>query len=543
MNRLMSKLMAMHTPEMNPNIMKGIVTVHMEKIEESLDGLVRGMNNSFETNGIRYDALTRCTPEEDFLETTKLRNNKRTFDLADTDIYMVKMKMSWRDHMTGEWKPLPDRPVYLPYVRDGGLLNLSGPLYHLYPILRDAVVSPDESSFFVRVLQSKTKFHRLYHTLLVNGVRNTTQITWSPIYRNPPSKREAPKVTKAHTSIVHYLLGKYGFKAMFERYAGFVPLISNGSFTSETHPPEKWVLCESNYKGTGLKPPSFIGSFYAATQIQLAIPVEQWTQKMAALVEGFFYVVDHFPNEVKVDYLEQRDLWMVLLGQILFGGYGYNKLYSEIKEHYGSLDNTLDQIYLEKLRAEGFDVQNFYDLMASIATGWNDLTLKYTNSNMSMYGKSLEVLPDVLYPITKSIVDTNYKINKAAQKRPLGEKDYIDLFNRNFRVRGIFDLASQSVVCESVTYSGDHLYPKITSKLATQDRNGGKKARTVIGPEHHLDFSQIMCGSAWFLSKSDPSPMTKANPFAHIDMNRGVFVPNPKFAELGEETQRKFEKR
>jgi len=538
----MAELMAKHTPKMNEAVMNGLATLLMKGAEEYIDAVFRGVNKSLKPHGLEYMGYERCTPEEEFAETTKVRNNKRIFDLARTDIYMVRYKFEFNG------KPIPDRFIYLPFVDEGGIMHISGSMYHLSPVLSDKVISPDTHTIFVRLLRDKVTFRRCYHSMVINGVRDTTQVCWSQIYRKQSDKRKIPATTKALTTISHYLFAKYGFSDTFQRYAGFVPLIGEGTFSAETHPPEQWILCESTSTSTNVKPRTYIGEFYQPTKIQLAIPREHWTPMMQGLVAGFFYVVDHFPDRLKAEHLESQALWMILLGHIVFSGhFGENKLFTNIQEHFASLDDCVDKIIAEKLAEIGYNIDNFYDLMAMIVGTWNDLVGTNERSNLSMYGKNLEILYYALYPITSDIFLVNFKLNKFASKKTLTENDVIETFNRNLKARAIFELASDSIVAESVSYSGDHKYPKITSRLASQEnwqgQGGGRRKRLVIGPDQHLDTSQIEVGSVLFLSKSNPSPATRINPFVHVDLNTGTIVRNPELIPVLEKTQRLLDKK
>lgn len=542
MNELMVRLMRQHVPPMNPDVMNGLATKHMEQVEEYNHRVNTGLNKALGEHELEYTGFKRCTPEEEYFEATKVRNNKRTYDLAKTDIYLIKTQYNFR----GE--PIPDRFVYLPFVRDAGVMYISGSMYHMSPVLSDPVISPEAHSIFVRLLSSKVKFFRVYHTMMVNGQRKTTQICWAPIYRKPQEKRKIVATTKANSTAAHYLFAKFGFEETFRRYAGHIPVVGEGEINERTHPRDKWMVCESSATYTHLKPTTFVGEYYTPTKLQLAIPIDKWTPEMSSLVEGFFYVVDHFPDQLKAEYLSHNNLWVILLGHILFSGnYSASKLYSSIMEHFNSLDNCVDPIIIEKLHADNYKVDNFYDLMAMIMGNWNELVTKRGRSRYSMYGKTLETLYYALYPITSSMFTTIFKLNKFAQKKRPEKKDIIELFNRNFRVRAVFDLAAGSIVTESVSYSGDHKYFKLTSRLASQEnwtgKGRGSKTRTVIGPEHHVDASQIECGNLLFLSKSSPSPMSKLNPWAMINDSNSTLIRNPKLIDVLDRTQVLLEKK
>jgi hypothetical protein len=542
MNSLMSALMAKHTPPMNAAVMNGLACLHMKNAEEYIHAVFTGVNKSLQQHGLVYVGYERCTAEEEYMESTKVRNNKRIYDLAPTDIYMVRYMFEFNG------KPIPPRYIYLPFVGPGGLMRISGSLYHLSPVLSDKVISPDNHSVFVRLLRDKVTFWRKGYAMVINGKRGSTEICWSQIYRKQNDKRRIQATTKALTSVAHYLFAKFGFTDTFQKYAGFVPLVSEGGFSPESHPPEQWIIAESTAATSHIKPRTYIGEYYTPTRLQLAIPREHWNPMMQALVAGLFYVVDHFPDRLKTESLDSTTVWMILLGEIVFSAqFGANKLFQNIQEHFSSLDNCVDKIIVEKLAEIGYNIDNFYDLMAMIMGTWNDLVSKNERSSLSMYGKNLEILYYALYPITSDIFMANFKLNKQASKKPLTENDVIEAFNRNLKSRAIFELAADSIVAESVSYSGDHMYPKITSRLASQEnwqgQGGGRRRRLVIGPDQHLNVSQIEVGSVLFLSKANPSPTTRINPFVHVDLATGTIVRNPDMVKLLDHTQQLLDKK
>lgn len=531
MHHLFARLLEATTPKVNDAVMKGLATLYMQNAEQYIDNVFRSAARSF-PKGLVYSGYERCTPEEEFAEVTKVKNNKRIYDLAKSDLYLVKYKFTFND------VPLPDRYVYLPFVGEAGIFSLGGSLFHITPVLSDKVISPGFDSIFVRLLRDKIIFKRCYHSLIIDGVRETTHVIWSQIYRKPRDNKKVPVTTKAMTTIPHYLFAKFGFTETFRRFAGSVPVVGGAEINETNYPRDNWVICESSQ----VKPKTYIESFYDPTTIRLAVRSDMWTPTMKALVVGFFYVVDHFPSRFKPEYLDSQSNWMILLGHIVFSGlYGENKLFTSIQEHFLSLDDYVDTIVVEKLKENKYEVDDFYDLLALILGIFNNLVLDSEHSSLSMYGKSLEVLYYALYDITAGIFKVNFRLSKLASKKPLIEKDVIETFNKNMKPGAVFGLSSGKIISESVSCSGDHMYPKITSRITEQEglpgAARGKSKRLVVGEDKHIDVSMVEAGSALFLSKSNPTPTNRVNPYVIIDQATGTILPNPKFKEVRDRTE------
>jgi hypothetical protein len=537
MNNIFAQICEKFTPKVNPHVMDGISVVYMKHAEEYVDKVFRSASKSLPPC-VTYLGYERATPEEEFAEITKVKNNKRVFDLAKSDIHLVKYKFVFEDPVTKIVTPIPDRYIFLLYVNDAGIFRLGGAQFHITPVLSDKVISPGFDSIFVRLLRDKITFKRCYHSLIIDNVRETTNVIWSPIYRKPVDNKKVPATTKAFTTVSHYLFAKFGFTETFRKFAGFVPTVGENEINEANYPRDQWVICESSQ----VKPKTYMGDFYEPTLIRLAIPKDKWTPITKALVAGFFYVVDHFPGRLRANCLDTTYIWMILLGHIVFSGlYGENKLYTSIEEHFMSLDDYLDTIIIEKLKENNYHVENFYDLLALILANFNNLVLENEQGSLSMFGKSLEVLYYAMYDITAGIFKVNFRLNKLASKKPLTLKDVIETFNKNMKPGAVFGLSSGKIISEGVSYSGDHKYPKITSKITEQESlpggARGKSKRLVVGDGQHVDVSMVEAGSVLYLAKSNPTPTNRINPFVNIDLATGTIVPNPKFTEVRERTK------
>jgi len=537
MNNLFSKMCEIYTPKLNKEVVDGLAFYRMKDAEFYIDTVFHSASKSFPP-GLVYEGYERCTPQEEFEEVTKIKTNKRIFDLAKSDIYSLKYYFSF------EGVKLPPRFIHLPFVREGGLFSLGGALYQVTPVLSDKVISPGYDSVFVRLLRDKINFKRCYHAVVINNIRETSHVIWSKIHRKPRDTKKVPITTKAATSLSHYLFVKYGFTKTFEKYCGFVPIVGTDDILDSTYPPDKWMIVESSK----VKPKTYIGEFYEPTTIKLVIPIDKWTPLVKGLVVGFFYVVDHFPNRFKPGYLDSTNLWAILLGHIVFSGlYGENKLYDNMMEHFSSLDDYVDSIVLEKLKETTNGIEDFYDLLAYILGNFNNMVLNSENTISSMYGKSLEILYYMLYEVTYGIFNVNFKLSKLANKKQLIVKDVIEAFNKNIKPGAIFSLTSGKIITEPVTYCGDHKFPKVTSKITEQESlpggTRGSTKRLKVGEDKFVDVSMIEAGSVLYLSKSNPTPTNHINPFVCLNPYTGVIMPNPKFVDLLNKTSNLFSNR
>lgn len=536
MDRVFKQLIEQTTPQANPYIMNGLATHYIPYALWYIDHVFRSASNSF-PSGLEYVSCEKCSVEEEYRELTKPHNNKRTYDLARSDLFMVKFHFKFNGAM------LPPRYVLLPYVSKGGILHLSGTKYHITPILADKIFSPAYDSIFVKLLRDRVIFKRIMHSIKVDGVLTNNQVVWSQLYRKKSSAKNIPNTTRANTCMVHYLLAKFGISEMFQRFLGFVPYIGSTEVNPIDFPVDKWVIVES----TRHRPDGFIGEFYEGTRCKIAVPKNKYDQYAASLITGVFYVIDHFPQLYKHEYKDDPAIWKIMLGHILFSGiFGEVKLHNDVSSHFGSLDNCLDNIIISELNDLGYVVKDFYDLLALVIENFNNWLLKSSfNNNNSLEGKKLDVLYYALLPVTTSIFTAVFELTKAAARKTLTAKDVTEILSKKIGPGPIFKLTSPNNAITTVSYSGDNLYPKITSLISEQesgpDAGRSGKSRIQLNARHRIHPTSAMFGSLHFLSKSNPTPNIHANMYMDVDLQSGSLKVNKKFADLMNETARKLE--
>lgn len=562
MNPLFSRMTKRYTPPMNRRIMDGMATSSLKHIEVYLDSQIRSVCQGL-PSCLRYVGYERCTSQEEYEEITRLRSNRRIFDLAQSSVYLVKYYFVFTDQL-GKEHPIT-RFIYLPFVSRAGILSVSGSKYHIVPVLSDKVFTPGRDSVFVRLTQDRNNMFRMYNTIILNGRRETRYVAWATIYRSPEARRISSNTKRSRTLLVHYLFGKYGFTGAFKRYAGTVPIYGyETDITPEKYPPDEWVICES----TKLKSLACFDKHYQPTKIRLAVKRSEWTLEVETLVFGFYYVVDHFPERfeprrfhgdvvdndgvvspasggqseddrkrILASYLDDRSLWMILIGIIVFGPTrGENILYKDISEHFESLDAYLDTVSQEKLREKGLELENYYDLLAYLSVHFNTMVQEGSETSQNVYGKNLEILSYVLYDILYGFTNMKFSLNKAANRRPLSLKDVTANLQQFVKMGEIFKIRSGKILTKAVSYSGDHMYPGITAVIAEQEsRAGGAQGqtnRTVVGPQHRIDLSMVPTGSVLNLPKANPVPLARVNPWITVDEATGTVYPNPELEDL-----------
>lgn len=535
MDRLMNQLLEANTPKINSLVCGELIQTHLKEAERYIDNIFQISSESYPESLI-YAGCERCTPMEEFLEVSKIRNNKhRFYDISESDVYLMKFKFIFNGEM------LPPKYIYLPYVRDGGIIYLNGGRGHISPTLSDKIISPGHDSVFIKLIRYRVIFKKCYHAIMINGEREINNVIWADIYKKIKD-RKVGITTKAKSCLVHYLLGKHGLKEMFETYCGFSPIVGNTkTITKKKYPEDKYVICKSS----GVKPKDYIGMYYKHTEVVIAIPLKHWNYITKSLIVGVYYVIDNFSSRLNETNLDDVVLIKILLGHILHSGnYGENKLYADIIEHYNTLDTYVDSIVRDNLKKSNLNINNFYELMMHISSEFNNYISNSGHDNLSMYGKNLEVLYYVLYDLTSSIFNLLFKLNKRNGNKDLSVNNVKELLNSNLKIRTIHRLFNKKVFVESVEYPGDHKYFKLTSKLVEQEVSpkgiSGKHKKTLLGSDKYLHISMIEGGTLLALGKANPTPVQKMNIYIKLDKNNNVIIPNEKFIDLIKITNQKL---
>jgi hypothetical protein len=525
MDNELARLVDQDTPKLNPLVANGLAVEHMKHVEKYVDQVFHSASRGF-PEGLVYHRGVRCTPQEEFDEITKKKNNRSVYDVAPSNMYMMKYLFSYKGEM------LPPRYLYLPFVGDAGTITIGGSHFNISPILSDRVISVGVSNIFVRLLRDRLTLEQMPHHYMEDGKRETEKVSWSLIYhKNDAKMKKVPATVKANTTLVHYLFNKYGFTDTFLKFGNCRPVIGGAEVNKNVYPEDDWVICMS----TQVKPKGTGRGFYEPSNVRIAVRKDEMTPMVRKMLAGFFYITDHFPSRVLPEYVDDKRMWMILMGHILFSGNLHEgRLYDDIADHMTSLDDYLDGLVVEKLREIGFVIDNVYQLFALVVEKFNDWILGAKDKVASMYDKELSILYYVLYEISSHIFKLYFKL-KAASKKELTAKEINATMNLTLRTGLVYAIVKSHGEVSNISVSGDNKAFKVTSLLIPQGNSskmGAKKDKAMMNdPSKRLHVSVAEVGGYSALPKSAPDGRSRLNPCVNFDA-KGVITRNPKFIEL-----------
>lgn len=496
------------TPELNPDIANGLVGKYMRYVVEYIDKVWKVAAKDF-PKGLTYEGCTRCTPYEEYLCDKRKKDSKKVVDTSRSDIYLMRYDFKFNGN------PLPPKYIYLPFVRDAASIVLSGSTFFISPILSDVVLSFEQDNVFVKLLRDKFKIERVVHNVVVGERIQPYSVVWANTYHMSPSKRPTNMLYKANMSLMHFLLCRYGFTQSFKVFGNCSPVVVDGPIDTEMYPPKDWVV----FKSTGYKPKTISNKLdYTPSQIRVAVRKTELSPMVQSMIAGFFYIVDHFPSRVKVEYLDNTRLWKTLLGHLIFGSKpSEGKLHDDADDHIQSLQEYIDQIMKARFKSIGIEVDSIFEFFAIAIRDFNDWIIAAKTKANSLYDKELSVLLDMLMPITMNIFKLLFKL-RSANKGGLTEKEVINAFNKTLTQKVIFNLTKQTNGVSSMSYSGDNKCMKITTTIVPQKNTNGrsKEAQSLNDPTKrlHVSFSEV--GGFIHLTESNITGENKINPHIRL---------------------------
>ena len=580
MNNVLSDIMTNTSPRFNKDVTEGVAEDILRGVPDFLDGIfndsIKSLTSSVE---LEYHGYRRLSFKEEFDILLK-KDTMTRYDIATSDLYMIELKFTYMG------RPL-NRYLYLPYASRGNLIKMGGTMYHIVPVLSDTVISPSHNKVFVRLLKDKIDFKSVTKNFIVDSEKIPGIVIYGRILRVPDGIKD--NIGKPLTATSLYLMGKFGLRETYRRYCGITDMkITTDPISNEDR--EKYIV----YESTKVKPRGLLEFSYIGHDLKILINREQVNNRNLsdAIAFGIIYTLDLLPeqandlievfkngdsinntnidnmfhksglskrpsmvkllnkvknssatvNEEKILYENINHIinnseikfWRILLGRVSYkNSYSINRIYSDLEEHFDTLEGYLDNLIKSKLLENDIHVDDFFDLISYILDNYNIMLINSREYNSDINNRYIDILYYMFFEIIVGFNKVILNLNKRASKKEsmpnskLSEKEVVKIFNNELSPRKIYGLIKSTAMNLSMMLAettSDIYYSKLTSVLEDQSRaNGVKRGGKNQLPEatKTLRGDDLGFGSLLFLGKSAPSPRFKINPYVRYDINSG----------------------
>ena len=525
-------------PKMNERVTRGLAYYQVPDAPVWVEQVIRCAAPGF-PEGFRFERLERCTPAEAYAYASAKRGNKQKFEFSKSDVYLTRLIFSW------EGEELRPAHLYLPYVREGGLITIMGSSFCISPVLSDKAISVGSEYLFIPMNRDRLNFKRKRHPFTRGVERIMGNVVWSNVYhaskKTPAEKPTTRQVMNLDASLVHYLFCKYGLTHSFQKYAharvevGFVE-----DMTLDKYPEDIWYLCSTS----GVRPYKVRDPYYAPTRVMLAVRKSEYNETVENMIASFFYVADHFPTQMMPEYMDDTRLWKVVLGHVIYSSdEAVGKLLNKIDAHIASLDDYVDGMIRNTLLSVGVYVDNIYDLFAHINESFTRRMMESSQSMASMYGKRLMIMRYLLIDINKAVFGMMYSLQNISKKKPLNKQEITKHINSYLSPTLIQQINYNHPEVTSIMTPGDCMAFKLTANIVLQGSNGGSgkggNSRVVLDATRLLDVSYAEVGQYNILPGGEPTGRNRISPYVHVDEEWTV-IHNPDLKELTARTEERI---
>lgn len=521
------------TPKFNKQAVEGLCYHRINHAINYIDNFIKYSCNSKTNTHLQYLGYRELLPKEE-IKFLFNKTSKVVYDIAENDIYLVEFMFKY-----GDEDQIRRYQFYVPYMNKGNIIHLSGNNFLVQPMLSDKVISIGDKIIFINILTAKYSFNRTLFSIQVQqagqdkGMFTRVSIVNTELYKNPSKKLD--DTTKANTTVMHYLLANYGYTKTMQMLLGFVPTpVYDYSKT------DKVIL-----SSTGNAPHGYIRNktMYQPTNIKFLVDEDKYNEDVLYVLGNIFYTIDNFPESVSIDELDNTLIWKRLLAEIIHSGnHGLAYLTEKINTHFNDLNSNFDTITVNKLRDIGVDSSNLIRLMVIIFKNFNNWIMNAEVRSL-YHNKTFEIESFVLTHLTSRITRIVLDINKEELRignDKLDTKIVDKIFKKYFVTRAIFSLKKDKRFVTSIEYSGDHLYPKNTAMVVQQESDyvNVKSSDVNTSEKKKIVASMATVGSILGLSKKNPVPVVRLNPYVNIDPESGTVLPHPTFNAIIEETDK-----
>ena len=471
--------------------------------------------------------------------TGRAGSGNQSYEYARSNIYLMKCLFRYKGEL------IDPQYIGLPFLTDGALMKITGSNYSVAPQLSDVAVSVTSSEIFVPVTRDRLKFHRSTHAIRYNGLTTIGNVVWSNLYRD--SRRDTSSASKTvvlNTAVVHYLLSKFGLTETARKMGVSEFTMGESEDERVKYMMSGWKIFESSKQ-----PPRGLKYQADPTRLWFAFNPDHFNIDNEAInrdfVASFYYIVDHFPDRMTMNELDNPVRWLVLLAHAVFAnGEKETKLLELVRNHINSIEHYVDAKTREWFEMDGIGyVEDIYDLMIEMANTYTRRRIEAAKTSTSMYDKYLLVNRKVYSDIVSGIFKCIYKLQQKVRTRgDLFSKTELETELKNhLNARRILQLnQAKHPEVEPVSCPGAYMAYKVTTRLVLQSNvsNSSKAVKTIFDPfTMGNDVSIAECGMMLAPTKGEATGRGQLNLFTQVEARTGKVLRKEHLRHITDPTQ------
>jgi hypothetical protein len=532
MNSQMLGIIAKRIEPFNPDIANGIALKQVPTAENYVDRDFRASSDQFPPD-VKYLGLRRCTAMEEY-KLLHQKKEKNYVELSRTDMTLYEAQFTYQD------RPMESRYFYLPFAIEAGMMHVRGTEYMLSPVIGDVAVSVTRGGLFAWLGLTKVQFYRMNYQMYVDGTSYSGSVAHSNLYHRS-SKSKAAKVGKnsLRSTLVHYMLCRMGLTEMMTKHFGCSSVLIGDASTinHDVLDLDEWTICSSS--GMGGKP---VRGEYFRSGLRVAIPSAAITADMLDALTGVFYVIDTYPDQVQLEYLENPQMWQRLMGRVIFGDtMNEGERMILLREHLISIDGYVNYQSRRTLHQGKIMVETIHEFFAWVIREMPFLISTAPTEVASLYGKRLMIVRYLLKDISRSIYLLMFRLRAQYNKKGrLSEKEVRDAMRKGLLRDRITVVNVNHAEVSTVSSPGDNKIFKITSTAVLQENTDSPRGKggggSLNDPSKFLHSSVIEFCSYCAMGKNEPTGRGKLGTNVRTNA-RGDLLRNEKHHNLLEYTQ------
>lgn len=487
--------------------------------------------------------------------------------IARTDQYMIMANFK----IPGENRLTP-RPMFLPFIRRGGLMNSWGTLYHVAPVIHQPGICREHGGIFVNfdfTRKVSLKFCKHAAKIAVNGKKEE-------IYLPGTSNLYVPKTTQGYDSdekpLMYWLFGRYGFSQAVKRYTGadvrIWPahrvkdidlkkdvVISSGE--PQLMKTIQYVLVTSrenlpNVDNTRWEQQEHVllvacAAFFKAAHYYAGKQSARSAQR--STLTPLFTRINEFDMDEDLANLNSAEIWKEILGRSIQGTKPSDvDLLRSMNSHYQECERYVNNTFRAELMVNDPDIDpemDMFDFLFYTTKLMVRTRITKQDDVSSMYGKRLTVTDYLLLGqngFTSTVSKIRWRLgqleNRSAEschetiRDALNKKIVPNLVCRNITSNGainFFNASTESMVLAVSTHA--------IGQTETDSKRGKKgKTYNLNDRTNHASASHLELGNAYYIPKSGPFKSSILNPYM-VTSRSLVMLRNPILDPLIRETE------